>query len=84
MSPKVIITDEIGGEGDRDAVLGVINAGVKIVASAHGYNISELKSRREVLRLMEEKVFERYLVLDSSRGPGTLVEVVDGYTMKAM
>jgi stage III sporulation protein AA len=84
MSPKVIITDEIGGEGDRDAVLGVINAGVKIVASAHGYNISELKSRREVLRLMEEKVFERYLVLDSSRGPGTLAEVVDGYTMKAM
>lgn len=84
MSPRVIITDEIGNEGDRDAIMGVLNAGVKIIASAHGYNISELKSRREVLRLMEDKVFERYVVLDSSRGPGTLTEVVDGATMKSL
>jgi stage III sporulation protein AA len=82
MSPDVIITDEIGNEGDKEAVLGVLNAGVKIITSAHGYNISELKSRREVLKLMEEKVFERYIVLGNSKGPGTLVEVVDGITMK--
>lgn len=84
MSPRVIITDEIGNEGDREAIMGVLNAGVKIIASAHGYNISELKSRQEVLRLMEDNVFERYVVLDSSRGPGTLTEVVDGSTMKSL
>lgn len=84
MSPRVVITDEIGNEGDRDAIMGVVNAGVRIVASAHGYNISELKSRREVLRLIEEKVFERYIVLGCSRGPGTLVEVVDGRTMESL
>ncbi len=84
MSPDVIITDEIGCEGDRDAVLGVLNAGVKIITSAHGYNISELKSRREVLKLLEDKVFERYIVLGNSRGPGTLVEVIDGATMKSV
>lgn len=82
MSPDVIITDEIGSEGDRDALMGVLNAGVKIVTSAHGYNITELKSRREVLKLIEDKVFEKYIVLGSSKGPGTLVEVVDGITMK--
>ncbi len=84
MSPSVIITDEIGCEGDREAVLGVLNAGIKIITSAHGYNISELKSRREVLRLIEDKVFERYVVLGSSRGPGTLTEIVDGSTMKVL
>lgn len=84
MSPRVIITDEIGNEGDREAIMEVLNAGVKIIASAHGYNISELKSRREVLRLMEDRVFERYVVLGSSRGPGTLVEVVDGKIMKSL
>lgn len=84
MSPDVIITDEIGCEGDRDAVLSVLNAGVKIITSAHGYNVSELKSRREVLRLMEDKVFERYIVLGNARGPGTLVEVIDGTTMKTL
>lgn len=82
MSPDVIITDEIGCEGDSEAVLGALNAGVKIITSAHGYNVSELKSRREVLKLLEDKVFERYIVLGNSRGPGTLVEVIDGTTMK--
>lgn len=84
MSPKVIITDEIGNDGDREAVDGVLNAGVRIVTSAHGYNISELKSRREVLKLMEYKVFERYIVLGNANGPGTLVEVIDGTSMKSL
>jgi len=71
-------------EGDRDAILGALNAGVKIITSAHGYNISELKSRREVLKLLEDKVFDRYIVLGNSKGPGTLVEVIDGTTMKTV
>lgn len=82
MSPQVIITDEIGNTGDREAVMQVINAGVKIITTAHGYNISELKTRREVLNLMDEGVFEKYIVLSNARGPGTLEEVVDGRTMK--
>lgn len=84
MSPKVIITDEIGNEGDREAVISVLNAGVRIITSAHGYNISELKSRREVLKLIEDGVFERYVVLGNSNGPGTLVEVIDGTSMKPL
>ena len=80
MSPQVIITDEIGGQGDKESIMSVINAGVKIIATAHGYNLSELKSRREVIGLMEEKVFERFLVLNNSKGPGTLAEVIDGHT----
>ena len=84
MSPKVIITDEIGNDGDREAVHSVLNAGVRIITTAHGYNISELKSRREVLMLLEDKVFERYIVLDDSDGPGTLSEVVDGTDMRVI
>lgn len=84
LSPQVIITDEIGNEGDRDAVMQVINAGVKIIASAHGYNISELKSRKEVLNLIESKVFERYAVLSNRDGPGTLEEIIDGTSMQVL
>ncbi len=84
MSPKVIITDEIGNEGDREAVHSVLNAGVRIITTAHGYNISELKSRREVLMLVEDKVFERYVVLNDSNGPGSLAEVIDGTDMSVM
>jgi len=84
MSPQVIITDEIGNKGDRDSIISVFNAGVKIIASAHGYNITEMKSRREVIGLMEEKVFERYIVLSNAKGPGTLVEVIHGITMETV
>lgn len=82
MSPQVIITDEIGGYGDKEAVISVLNAGIKILASAHGFNITELKSRREVLSLIQEKAFERFIVLSNANGPGTLEEVIDGTTMQ--
>lgn len=84
MSPQVIITDEIGNEGDYDAVMKVMNSGVKLITSAHGYNISELKSRQEVIKLIEKKVFERLVVLDSSKGPGTVREIVDGRNMEVI
>lgn len=84
MSPKVIMTDEIGNQGDKDAVMRVINAGIKIITTAHGYNISELKSRQEVVSLINEKVFERYIVLSNHNGPGTLEEVIDGTTMQVV
>jgi stage III sporulation protein AA len=81
MSPQVIITDEIGDQGDKDSIITILNAGIKIITTAHGFNISELKSRREVLNLIEEKVFERYIVLSSFNGPGTVEEIIDGTSM---
>lgn len=77
MSPNVIITDEIGTHGDKDAILKVLNSGVKIIASAHGYNITELKMREELLALIKSGAFERYIVLSTRNGPGTLEEVVN-------
>ncbi len=77
MSPGIIITDEIGTHGDKDAILKVLNSGIKIIASAHGYNITELKMRDELLSLIKSAAFERYIVLSSRNGPGTLEEVVD-------
>jgi stage III sporulation protein AA len=81
MSPNIIITDEIGTCGDKDAILKVLNSGVKIIASAHGYNITELKMREELLSLIKSGVFERYIVLSSKFGPGTLEEVVNSELM---
>ncbi len=81
MSPQVIITDEIGDQGDKDSILAILNAGIKIITTAHGFNISEFKSRREVLYLIEEEVFERYIVLSSANGPGTVEEIIDGTNM---
>ncbi|HEX2926319.1 MAG TPA: stage III sporulation protein AA [Ruminiclostridium sp.] len=77
MSPGIIITDEIGTQGDKEAILKVLNSGIKIIASAHGYSITELKMRDELLALIKSGAFERYIVLSSRNGPGTLEEAVD-------
>jgi len=84
MSPQVIITDEIGNKGDKESIIAILNAGIKLIATAHGYNISELKSRQEVLSMINEKVFERYIVLSNTQGPGTMEEVIDGSNMKVL
>ncbi|NLD50451.1 MAG: stage III sporulation protein AA [Clostridiaceae bacterium] len=84
MSPHVIVTDEIGSIGDKEAVMQVINAGVRFITTAHGYNMSELKTRKEVLSLVEEKLFERYIVLSNRKGPGTVEEIIDGNSMDVL
>lgn len=84
MSPQVIITDEIGDRGDKESIETILNAGVKLIASAHGYNISELKSRQEVLALIKRHVFDRYIVLSNVEGPGTVEEVIDGSNMEVL
>ena len=84
MSPQVIITEEIGCTGDSEAVMKVINAGVKIITSAHGYSVTELKSRMEVLNLLKQDVFERVIVLDNTEGPGTIKEIIDGKEVRSI
>ena len=42
MSPAVVITDEMGSEEDEQAVMNVLNAGVKIIASSHGYSMEDM------------------------------------------
>ncbi len=78
MSPAVIITDELGNDEDEKAVMNVLNAGVKIITSSHGYTISDMNSKKSIVNLMNNKVFSKYIVLCNEKGPGTLKEVTDG------
>ncbi|MDR0288281.1 MAG: stage III sporulation protein AA [Clostridiales bacterium] len=78
MGPDIIITDEIGGRGDADAIISAMNAGVRIIATAHGYSLSDLKSRKEIVEMALAGVFEKYFVLSSRNGPGSVEEIVQG------
>lgn len=81
MSPDVIVTDEIGNVGDQLTIMQLVNAGIKIITTAHGYDVSNLRVREEVLKLIEDKIFERIIVLSNFNGPGTVEEVLDGSNM---
>ena len=75
MAPDIIITDEIGGPGDAAAVESAMNAGVKIIATAHGSRLSDLKVRREIAAMVNTGVFEKYITLSCNHGPATIQEV---------
>jgi len=75
MSPQVVITDEIGTKEDSDAILSLVNAGIKIICSAHAYGREDLMQRSETAPLLSHGVFERIIVLSNRLGVGTVERV---------
>lgn len=72
MAPDVIVTDEIGGPGDYAAVASAINSGIKVISTTHGSSLDEVRARKEIGNMIDDNFFELFIVLDSSKGPGTI------------
>ena len=75
MSPDIIITDEIGTKTDEEAAKHTINAGVKLLCSAHAYDLNDLQRRDILSSLIDGKVFESIIVLSRKNGAGTVEKV---------
>jgi len=65
MSPEVIVTDELGHEGDREAVMEAARSGVRVIASVHARNEIEAQAR---LGTLDINVFDRMIVLGGAVG----------------
>lgn len=78
LSPEVLATDEIGSEGDLSAIKEVANAGVILLATAHGSSLEELKERLFFKSLLETGIMRRVVLLSESLGRGTVEAVYDG------
>lgn len=72
MAPQVLICDEIGRHEDAYAIQEAVNAGIIVIASAHGGSKEEIQQRPVINRLLEEKSFGRIIFLSRRQGPGTL------------
>ena len=77
MAPEVVAVDEIGGQADLEAVRSATYCGCRILATAHGASMEEIGQRPGLRDFLENRMFERYLVLGNERGPGTLNGVFD-------
>lgn len=84
MAPAVIAADEIGRREDVDALEEVLNAGVKILITAHGVSPADLAERPVMTRLMNAKMIERFVILGRSRGVGTIEDIIDGRNMRSL
>ncbi len=70
MAPEVIAIDEIGGKREIDSIRYAMNCGCKMIATVHGNSYQEIVKKNE-------NIFERYIILDKSKGTGTISTVYD-------
>ena len=71
-SPNIIATDELGGLEDFNAIEYAINCGVNIIATIHAKDIEELKYKPEFKNFVNNKYFNRYIVLNKDGGVGNI------------
>ncbi len=77
MSPKVIAVDEIGTREDLEAIEYVLNCGCKLIATVHGKSIGDIKRKPVIRKLLEEKMFDRYIILSGKKEVGTIENIFD-------
>lgn len=73
LSPDIVVTDELCGESDWLCVKAAKNSGVKIIASCHGRDIDDIKSKKNFI----EGVFSRYVILNPDGIPGRVEKYLD-------
>ena len=76
MAPDVIVTDETGSEKEEAAIEGIINCGVKIITTAHGYSEKDVRKKKYLGTLLENGAFESIIVLSSRKGAGTVEKII--------
>ncbi len=78
MSPAAVAADEIGSREDLEAVREAGRCGCKVLATAHGASLEEIREKEGFGELFGERFFGRYLVLSGRREPGKLLAVHEG------
>jgi stage III sporulation protein AA len=77
MSPDVLVVDEIGRAEDGEAIWEAIHAGVAVISTAHGVDVSEVAQRPTLGKLIQYGAFSRYIVLSRANGVGTIQAIYD-------
>lgn len=77
MSPRVVAVDEIGSREDIEAVEYVMNCGCKILATVHGSSIEDIRQKPVLRKLVQERIFERYVILNNKERIGNIDQIYD-------
>lgn len=77
LSPKVIISDELGSKDDFEIVQYALKSGVKIITTAHGFGLEDVKKNIYMKTIIDNNFFERAVILKNSKNPGIVKEVFD-------
>lgn len=78
MAPQVLAVDELGSEGDIRALQMASGCGCKLIATIHGGSLEEIKRKQYMREIMDDGLFERYLVLTKRSGRCQVEGIYDG------
>ncbi|MEH7249679.1 stage III sporulation protein AA [Neobacillus niacini] len=78
MSPDVLVVDEIGRKEDAEAIQEAVHAGIKLIMTTHGFSLDEVRNRPSLKTVLDQNIFQRFIVLSRSHGPGTITHIFDG------
>lgn len=76
MSPQIIVCDEIGSKEDSDAIEKAFCSGVKGIFTSHAATIEEVIKNINLNRLVDYKLIQRIIVLDS-QNKGQVKQVME-------
>ena len=76
LSPDVVATDELGGEGDAEAIAEAARCGVCVLATAHAAGMESARQRKALEGIVSSGVFER--VVELGREAGHVVRILTG------
>lgn len=74
LAPQVLVTDEIGHQGDGWILAELARSGVKVMATCHGNSWEQLKRRNWLKDSLG--IFELVIILSRRLGPGTIESVL--------
>ena len=75
LSPDILICDEIGTDGDIEALHMAFNSGVNIIVTIHGYSIEDVYKRKVFKGLLENSILDRIVILSNRNGVGTIEQI---------
>lgn len=77
MAPQVLAVDEIGACEDVHAIEYAMHCGCKMIATVHGTSMEEIRRKPLFDRMVKEKRFERYIVLNHQTHVGQVEGIYD-------
>ena len=77
MRPDLIITDEVATESDIEMLRLASKSGVGLIATVHAGGIDEIRLKPYFKDLIDEQIFDRYVVLGIGDTPGKVMGVFD-------
>ena len=77
MGPDILAVDELGDKEDIEAMHRAIRCGCRVLATIHGFSIEEVRAKAYMKPVMEEKVFDRYMLLGKKNNKCNIIGIYD-------